>query len=353
MAKIDTSNWKEFKLTDLGFANYHGIRQTKATREDGDVPLLTAGKENQGVASYISNAPSTYKDAITVDMFGNSFFHKGVYTGDDNIYFFVNDKITDYAKLFITSVLNTENTRKYAFKEQFRQPQADALTVTLPTTVDGCPDWSYMETYMQKAIKESEESLEGLRRADQSRTAVYTDQWKEFRVGDLFEKLELKCKLQNFNKAFDVSSEKTEEFNLPLTNACHYNNGIQFYGRETDWDSAEMTIDIISNGAIATGDVYAQPQKTGVLWDSYLIKCKYKIESELVLHYIACVMEKCVKQFFSWSDKCTWEKVREKDIKLPITATGSPDFAYMKSYMEEVIRDSEQCLTCLSKVTCV
>lgn len=171
---------------------------------------------------------------------------------------------------------------------------------------------------------------------------IDTNKWGNFRIGDLFVKLDLKCRKADFNKAFDCSEIQDEEFNLPLTNAKHFNNGIQFYGREDEWDSAEMTIDIVSNGAIATGDVYAQPQKTGVLWDSYLIKCIYDIHSELVLQYLACVIEKCVKQFFGWDDKCTWDKVKEKNIKLPIDSSGEPDWNYMESFMNSIMDDSEK-----------
>lgn len=71
-----------------------------------------------------------------------------------------------------------------------------------------------------------------------------------------------------------MSEERTEEFNLPLVNAKHGSNGIMYYGRDADFETAEMTIDIVQNGAIATGDVYAQPQRTGVLWDAYLVKPK-------------------------------------------------------------------------------
>jgi len=169
---------------------------------------------------------------------------------------------------------------------------------------------------------------------------IDTSGWGEFKVGDLFIKLDLKCRKADFNKAYDCSEIPNEEYNLPLTNAKHLNNGIQFYGRDDDWDSAEMTIDIVSNGAIATGDVYAQPQKTGVLWDSYLIKCIYDIPSALVLQYLACVIEKCVKQFFGWENKCTWDKVKEKSIKLPITSERKPDWNYMECYMKSIMDES-------------
>ena len=109
---------------------------------------------------------------------------------------------------------------------------------------------------------------------------IDTSDWKAFIIGDLFEKLKLGIKNPNFNKAMDVSEEKTEEYNLPIVNAKHGNNGIMFYGRREDFETAEMTIDIVQNGAVATGDVYAQPQETGVLWDAYLIKPKQEIHSE-------------------------------------------------------------------------
>ncbi len=181
-----------------------------------------------------------------------------------------------------------------------------------------------------------------------TRHSIDTSDWGEFRVGDLFDKLDLKCRKENFNKAIDCSEIRDEEFSLPLVNAKHFNNGIQFYGRPSEWDSEEMTIDIVSNGAIATGDVYAQPQRTGVLWDAYLIKCRYDIKSENILHYLACVIEMCVKQYFSWSDKCTWDKVKEKMIKLPIDSDGKPNWDYMENYMKNMLENTEKAVNVLN-----
>ena len=48
MNKINIDNWKEFAMSDLGFKNYHGKRLKKSDRLEGDIPFITAGKENQG-----------------------------------------------------------------------------------------------------------------------------------------------------------------------------------------------------------------------------------------------------------------------------------------------------------------
>lgn len=165
---------------------------------------------------------------------------------------------------------------------------------------------------------------------------IDTTHWGKFKIDDLFKKLDLKIIKKDFNKKLDVSETPNDEFSLPLVNAKHFNNGIMYYGREADFETAEMTIDIVKNGAIATGDVFAQPQKTGVLWDAYLIKPKEEINSELVLLFLSTVLRKTIKDKFSYDDKCIWEKVKTIDIYLPVDETGKPDFAYMESYMRNL-----------------
>jgi hypothetical protein len=117
-----------------------------------------------------------------------------------------------------------------------------------------------------------------------------------------------------------------------------------YYGREEDWDSAEMTIDIVADGAASTGDVYAQPQRTGVLYNAYLVKPLWNCTSEFVLQYMACVIEKCMKSHFGYENKCTWDKVSQEYIKLPATPDGQPDWDYMESYMKAVMEESEKSL---------
>ena len=55
MNKINIDNWKEFAMCDLGFKNYHGKRLKKSDRLEGNIPFITAGKENQGVVGCIGN----------------------------------------------------------------------------------------------------------------------------------------------------------------------------------------------------------------------------------------------------------------------------------------------------------
>lgn len=107
-----------------------------------------------------------------------------------------------------------------------------------------------------------------------------------------------------------------------------------FYGRTEDFDSAEMTIDIISNGAIATGTVYPQVHRVGVLWDAYLIKSKLNV-TESQLKFMATSIQKSIKQRFGWENKAVWSKVQKESIQLP-TQNGHIDYQFMSDFIKVI-----------------
>lgn len=353
---IDTCAWKEFHLYDI-FDIDMGNKMDRGKMYDGPIAFVGRTANNNGINARVGKVVNHEKygtiepykkGCITLALggsIGSCFIQEEPFYTSQNVAVLIpKTDQSDYALRFITSVItHSVLYGKYeAFTEELNKHIKTDFVISLPTTSDGQPDWNYMESYMRAVMEESEKSLENLRKADDAKHLIDVSGWGEFRVGDLFDKLTLKCLKKDFNKAIDCSEEQTDEFSLPLTNAKHFNNGIQFYGRPEDWESAEMTIDIVSNGAIATGDVYAQPQRTGVLWDSYLVKCKYDITSELVLQYMSCVIQRCIKQYFGWDDKCTWDKVKEQMIRLPITSTGEPDWQYMEDYMRRIMDKSKQ-----------
>jgi hypothetical protein len=61
--------------------------------------------------------------------------------------------LNDYVKHFITVCINKQ-AGKYSYGKQFRQTNADALKVMLPSTSDGKPDLAYMDAYGRKFIRE-------------------------------------------------------------------------------------------------------------------------------------------------------------------------------------------------------
>ena len=139
-------------LKDL-FKISRGTRLTKPDREKGKIPLITAGKENEGVADYISNEEMRrYNNAITIDMFGFSCLRNYEFYCDDNILVLQNENIPSFSKMFIATLINNDSY-KCAYGRQYRQKTLAKHQIKLPITKTPsgvtCPDWQFMEDYIK------------------------------------------------------------------------------------------------------------------------------------------------------------------------------------------------------------
>ena len=167
MSKINVSQWKKFKLTEL-FEPHHGKRLTKRNRVPGEIPFLTAGFDNQGVKGYLAGNFEIWHNPISIDMFGNCFYHECDCTGDDNVYALVNNAMTSNVKLFIAGVLNKQLSIQFSYKDQFRQHDLDVLSTKLPADSAGNPDWQYMDEYIAKLATQAHTNISLLRKLTQT-----------------------------------------------------------------------------------------------------------------------------------------------------------------------------------------
>ena len=256
------------------------------------------------------------------------------------------EKLNKKNQMFIIASIDRVIKSKYSYNNKATKIELKNTVINLPTK-NGKIDFKFMESFIaqieEERIKKLEVYLEASGLKDYILTAeeeeVLKDfenvNFEEFNIQDLFTKLNLRNNNKSFNKLDDTSLIRTDEFNLPLVNAKMGDNGIMFYGREKDFDSAEMTIDVISNGAIATGTVYAQPHKIGVLWDAYLLRPKVIDVSREKLLYLSSALEKSIKTKFGWDNKAVWSKVQHEVISLP-THNQQPNYKIMETFISAI-----------------
>lgn len=147
---FDTSTWGWFDLTSNKLFKFsRGKRLTKADSIEGAIPLVTAGEENQGVKRLVDNEMATYSNCITIDMFGYSVYRGYEFCCDDNILVLTPHRnISKYALMFIVTIIN-QDKYKCAYGRQYRQKTLIKHKIKLPITIQGEPDWEFMENYIK------------------------------------------------------------------------------------------------------------------------------------------------------------------------------------------------------------
>lgn len=350
--ELTTKDWKEFRIGDL-FDCYLGKSPNKQDiTEIGNYPVISAQTNNNGIIGYTDceDRDFIYDDKLTLGNRGSykCFYQKGEFYAGNNVIVF-DEKVTmnKFHKLFIAALINKLNFcgyTKYPTKTNIVKEM-----LLLPSKNDE-PDWDFMEEfikeieekYIENVDKYNQENIDkalsvtGLTTADLNGNLEVksADRYEVFRVGDLFDKVEVGYKsLENFEKEISISNVKTDEFNLPLINAKDGNNGIMYYGKIEDWSYVDNSIDIISDGAVSTGNVYYQKQNTSVLYNAYLIKLKANYEKynfREVLLYLTTKLQKQLKEIYHYQNKAGWNKVKNEKILLPAIDENTPDFDYME-----------------------
>lgn len=158
--------FKSFYLKDIfGSEPIRGARLTKEHRISGNIPLITAGEQNEGVAEYISNQENqTLSNMLTIDMFGNCFYRDYLYKSDDNILSFgLNGKSTE-EMLYIASIINSICKKQYNYARQYRKDSYLETTIPLPVIESPDPDHKYTVDdidfdYMERYIRATEKSV--------------------------------------------------------------------------------------------------------------------------------------------------------------------------------------------------
>lgn len=349
--KLNEVKWGEFKIGDLfEIQNTLSFNANKLV-EGNEYDYVTRTSFNQGIlqtTGFVNKDNINPSGTWSLGLLQMDFFYrrKPWYAGQFVRKIVPKFDLPENVILFFTTLLNMQKKVLLSVLVRNVDEKFRNIIVSLPITPENKIDFDFMEAFIRELEEERIRELAAylkvsgfdnyeLSKCESEALAHFNElKWKEFRIGDLYNKIELHN--LNFNKKKDTSSEKSEKYTLPIVNAKHGENGIMFYGDKNIFDSEEMTIDIVQNGAVATGDVYPQPQRTGVLWDAYLIKSIKHKDSRESLFYFTATIQKSIKQKFCYEFKATWERVKEEMIFLPITSDDSPDYAFMETFISAV-----------------
>lgn len=347
MSKIDTTGWREFKLSDLFDICLSHTDWQKNNFEEGDIPLVSSGKTNNGIVSFVkknSYAEMFPGGSITIDMFGQPFFQKenfyAVSHGRINI---LKPKlqINEEALLCITSILMTTLNGKYDYSRMCTSQKLMDETILLPVKEEYEPDWEYMENYMKTVMEEAEEYIRIVGGFSSNLKYIDASGWGEFRLSDLFTKKTM--------KGYPKKAESYEEVE----------NGYHIYGQNIGWQYPykvlmdEQYLHIVEPDkpilayASSVGEIGLINESFYRSGDNGAFQGLFPIGYHPNLLQMQFVLSILKKEFEAFRYDTSMQNTMDIVFKLPIISTGEPDWKYMEDYMRSIMKKSENIIESL------
>lgn len=149
--KLRAVKWGEFKYKEVFNRIEQGRRLKKDDQIDGTIPFVMSGTTNAGVVNYISNPVASFpKNAITIDIFGNTFYRNYAFGAGDDTGVYWNDATaySSNAMLFFAVAMQKSMMGRFSYGKKLRSSQSEDFTMHLPVTDDGEIDFDFMESFI-------------------------------------------------------------------------------------------------------------------------------------------------------------------------------------------------------------
>lgn len=347
MRCIDTSGWVKFRVGQL-FRVFNGKKYVMKDRLPGDIPLVSTSALNNGISDHVSFPPGsnyeTHSDILTVAYSGSvgaTFYHPDeVFVGETVMGLELLDKtvsLSDGPGIFIAAIIEKVVKHfNYVNKVKVLQMQNE-ISIPLPATTQGTPDWEYMGRYTRDLLQRQESQLERLISLSslQPRT-VSTETWENFRIDQLFRVV----------KGSRLRSIDRTPGTIPYVGASRFNNGITHYIGNDDRIHPGGVLTVCYNGPVGT--TFYQPRD---FWATDDVNVLYPVTPvpPKALLFIAPIIEK-VGSNYAYADKWKLADMKASTIRLPVDASGDPDWEYMASKMTELLEQKASSLDVLEQL---
>lgn len=358
LKEIFIANGGEFKECKIGDfflveANPQLNKESFVFNNTNKYPYFTRTMNNNGILGYVDYLDEEHKikgNSIAVGMLGMRFFYmeRDFYAGQFTKTIFPKfDGLNETNAQYFISWFNKLSTYLLSKLVRDFDFSFNDSKIELPI-INGKINLEFMETYISELERERISELDAYLEATELNNTILSEEenaaineitnglikYKEFKIGDLFEKINtipLKYKVN------DLPKEANSEYNLPALTAGIINQGLScFVKRNENYTTILKNVISVSANGANSGAMFYQDCEFTVLQDAYAIRCiKKELDKNESLYFLSA-LQKVIKGNFNWVNKAGWHKIKNYNISLPITEKCDIDFDFMEKYIRAI-----------------
>lgn len=353
MGKIDTSEWKEFRIGDY-FKVEYGRFHAKDELGTGTVNYITTSGFNNGITNTCEEA-THQGNCITVasdGAMGASFYQEEAFTTSNIVSTLTplpHTPLNKYNALFLCAIIFGKRAEFGWLGFKMSVDRVRNLRVKLPSTPNGDPDWAYMESYTASLETKVAESLTLLQTAkDAEKKKVDTREWGEFRVGELFKTQMKGKKIQVPTGANVPMQDMIKDGSTPRITVTGVNNGVFGLYDYCGKNSTEYRVFRNFISVSFLGTVFYQEGEATLDMKVHCLQPNHITLNKYTGNFLVSAIKASLRES-SYSDQISSTILPEMTIMLPKDKTGQPDWAYMEEYMRKVEEKAKNVLNHFEK----
>lgn len=349
--KLQAVRWGEYRLGDL-FEIENTLSFNSDRLVDGaEYDYITRTSLNQGIlqtTGFVNEENINPAGTWSLGLLQMDFFYRNKpwYAGQFVRKIVPKITIPENAILFFQTLLNLQKPILLQVLVRHVDETFRNTKIHLPQMQDGNIDFDFMESFIRELEEERIRELSAYLTVSGLSDATLTEreklalqnfdtlEWKEFRMGDLFDRVST-AKLPY--KAADLPKEATAENPLPCLTSSFMNQGLNYYAPKENATVLKHVISIPSNSDVYRA--YYQSHDFTVLSDAYVIRWNLndrEISAQEYLFMVACINQVTDLPIYSYKNKLGgWNVVQDKYIMLPVR-DGAPDYAAMQDFISAV-----------------
>ncbi len=313
---IDTSNWKYFPLT--GKKGLFKIEPCKCSNagellEDGDdIEYIGAKKNDNGFMRFVKYEESLVTKGNCIIFicdgqgsvgYANYIDHD--FIGSTTLSVGYNERLNEKIGLFIVAVLDLERYR-YSFGRKYKT-NLSKVSIKLPTTVHGEPDWDFMEMYMNnlnyKHIETKNKSAKPVN--------INTTNWKEFYLH----------KILNVTMGNGIDANKTTDFEPKYNYVSRDSNGngvvavVDEINGEKIFPAGAMSLAL---GGSYLGSCFIQKKSFYTAQNVAVLQEKVPLSLHTKLFISTLIRNECKIKYLAFGRELNSHIKKDFTIKLPV-----------------------------------
>lgn len=328
--KLRTVKWGEFKYKEVFNRIEQGRRLKKDDQIDGTIPFVMSGTTNAGVVNYISNPVASFpKNAITIDIFGNTFYRNYAFGAGDDTGVYWNDATaySSNAMLFFAVAMQKSMMGRFSYGKKLRSSQSEDFTMHLPVTDDGTIDFDFMESFI--AELSAYLTVSGLDNYELSNNEMaIIERYKKHQIP--FSEFEFIKIFNNIKQGRRLKKDDQLPGDIPFVMSGTTNTGVIGYisNPVARFPKNSITIDIFGNSLYRNYD-FGAGDDTGVYWNTE------KEYSRTCMLFFAAAMGRALRGKYSYGKKLRSSQSIHFKMQLP-TKDGKPDYDAMAALISAV-----------------